>query len=60
MTTAKRKLPRIMTNRTARGVLETTKDLTRIWERAKHGKSSLIRADTALLTQYMIIDMRRK
>lgn len=56
----KRKLPKVMTNRTARGILETVPDLTRIWERAKKGKSSLIRADTALLTHYMIIEMRRK
>jgi len=49
-----------MTNRTARSVIETTKDLTRIWERAKKGKSSIIHADTALLTHYMILEMRRK
>ncbi len=56
----KRKLPKVMTNRTARGVIETTKDLTRIWERAKKGQASIIRADTALLTEYMILEMRRK
>ena len=60
MAQKKRKLPKVMTNRTSRGCVETVKDLARIWERAKHGKSSIIRADTALLTRYLIIEMRKK